>query len=256
MRVLYSFPDTLGAPGIGTAALMQVSSLAAAGVDVHVATTSFAVDPGVPATQTMSVAGRRVRHGWLGRDRAGSLRAYAWHDRAVAALLARRSSSVDVVHCWPQATLRTAAAASAAGIPIVRQAPSTHTRYAVEKVIAINAALGLEMRVGDVHGHSEALIAREEIEYGAVDLVLCPSEHVARTFRDRGVENLAVHRFGCDLERFHPGDRGDGPVTFVFVARGEPAKGLHHGLRAVGRLRRGRERRAAASVRRDRPRLP
>jgi glycosyltransferase involved in cell wall biosynthesis len=237
MRVLYSFPDTLGAPGIGTAAYQQVRSLARLGVDVHVAATALAADPGVASTLTLTVAGRRVRHGYLGRDRAGALRAYDWHDRRVAALLRRRAGDFDVVHCWPQATLRTARRAHAAGVPVLRQAPSTHTTHAVETIRALHEALGVPMRLGDVHGHSSELVTREEAEYEAVDRILVPSDHAAATFVRRGVpaSRLAVHRFGCDLERFRPdpGDRPvDHPLTILYAARGEPAKGLHHGLRA------------------------
>jgi glycosyltransferase involved in cell wall biosynthesis len=233
MRLLYSFPDTLGAPGIGTAAIEQVRSLVRAGVDVQVAATALAADPGAPATLTMTVAGRRVRHRLLGRDRAGALRAYAWHDRRVASLLKR--GRFDAVHVWPQATLRTAQQAAARGIPVLRQAPSTHTAHAVESIKALHEQLGIPMRVGDVHGHSRALIEREEREYEAVDRILVPSPYAASTFVTRGVaeERLAVHRFGCDLNRFRPAEhRDDGPLTIAFVARGEPAKGLHHGLRA------------------------
>jgi glycosyltransferase involved in cell wall biosynthesis len=234
MRVLYSFPDTLGAPGIGTAAFQQVRSLARAGVDVHVAATALAADPGVPATLTMTLAGRRVRHGYLGRDRAGALRAYAWHDRRVASLLRRRAGAFDVVHCWPQATLQTARRAHEHGIGVARQAPSTHTAHAVETVVALHEELGIPMRVGDVHGHSAELVAREEIEFDAVDVILVPSPYAAGTFVRRGIaqERLAVHRFGCDLERFHPDGAAHDGLSFLFAARGEPAKGLHHLLRA------------------------
>src|SRR3954469_410508 len=144
-RVLYSFPDTLGAPGIGTTALQQVRSLAGLGLDVHVAATALAADPGVPSTLTLTVGGRRIRHRLLGRDRAGALRAYAWHDRRVAAMLGRRGDRFDVVHCWPQATLRTAKRAAGLGIPVLRQAPSTHTAYAVERIAALHAELGIPM---------------------------------------------------------------------------------------------------------------
>ena len=234
MRLLYSFPDTLGAPGIGTAALEQVRSLVRAGVDVHVAATALAADPGAPTTLTMTVAGRRVRHRLLGRDRTGALRAYAWHDRRVASLLSR-GGGFDAVQVWPQATLRTARQAAALGVPVLRQAPSTHTAHAVESIKALHEQLGIPMRVGDVHGHSRGLIEREEREYQAVDRILVPSSYAASTFVNRGVaaERLAVHRFGCDLDRFQPVERrDDGRLTVAFVARGEPAKGLHHGLRA------------------------
>jgi D-inositol-3-phosphate glycosyltransferase len=235
-RVLYSFPDTLGKPGIGTTALEQVRSLARLGVDLHVAATGLAQDPGVPYTLTMTPAGRRVPHRVLGRDRAGSMRAYSWHDRRVAALLTRRGPSFDVVHCWPQATLRTAASARAQNIPVLRQAPSTHTAHAIDTVAGLHEALGLALLREDVHGHSAMLVKRELEEYDAVDRVLVPSQHAARTFVERGVpaERLALHRFGCDLQRFTP-DPTPSPerrLTVLFAGRGEPAKGLHIGLRA------------------------
>jgi D-inositol-3-phosphate glycosyltransferase len=235
-RVLYSFPDTLGKSGIGTTALEQVRSLARLGVDVHVAATGLAEDPGVEHTLTMSAAGRRVPHRVLGRDRAGSLRAYSWHDRRVAALLARQGQSFDVVHCWPQATLRTASSARAQGIPVLRQAPSTHTAHAIETVAEVHEALGLPLESNDVHGHSAMLVARELEEYQAADCVLVPSEHAERTFVEHGVaaDRVALHRFGCDLRRFTPGPAPspERPLTVLFAGRGEPAKGLHVALRA------------------------
>ena len=234
-RVLYSFPDTLGKPGIGTTALEQVRSLARLGLDVHVAATSLAADPGVPCTLTMTPAGRRVPHRALGRDRAGALRAYAWHDRRVAALLKRRAGSFDVVHCWPQATIQTARSARAHGIPVLRQAPSTHTAHAIATVNQVHEELGLALERENVHGHSAELVARERDEYEAVDRILVPSEHAAQTFVGNGVpsERIGLHRFGCDLERFTPSAASpERPVTFVFAGRGEPAKGLHLALRA------------------------
>ena len=235
-RVLYSFPDTLGKAGIGTTALEQVRSLARLGLDVHVAATSLAEDPGVPCTLTLSAAGRRVPHRALGRDRTGSLRAYAWHDRRVAGLIRRRGASFDVVHCWPQATLQTARSARANNLPVLRQAPSTHTAHAIATVSELHEELGLPLGPDDVHGHSDQLVAREQAEYAAVDRVLVPSEHAARTFADNGVpaERIALHRFGCDVGRFTPPSepRGEQPLTVVFAGRGEPAKGLHLALRA------------------------
>jgi D-inositol-3-phosphate glycosyltransferase len=235
-RVLYSFPDVLGKPGIGTTALEQVRSLARLGLDVHVAATSLAVDPGVPCTLTLSAGGRRVPHRAFGRDRAGALRAYAWHDRRVAALLRRRGASFDVIHCWPQATLQTARAAREQSIPVLRQAPSTHTAHAIATVSQVHESLGLPLEREDVHGHSDDLVAREREEYEAVDRVLVPSEHAAHTFTDNGVpaERIALHRFGCDLDRFTPHLelRDERPLTVLFAGRGEPAKGLHLALRA------------------------
>ena len=50
LRVLYSFPDTLGAPGIGTTAWNQVQSLVGLGHEVRVCATAVAREvPGAPS---------------------------------------------------------------------------------------------------------------------------------------------------------------------------------------------------------------
>ena len=106
MRVLYSFPDTLGAPGIGTTARHQVEGLLAQGIEVSVWCTSIRCE--LPRARrvvtTLSAAGVRVPHRALGGDRA-----YRYHDLRVAAALKRRAGEFDVVHVWPRAALHTRA---------------------------------------------------------------------------------------------------------------------------------------------------
>jgi glycosyltransferase involved in cell wall biosynthesis len=91
------------------------------------------------------------------------------------------------------------------------------------------------------HGHSHAwdpnILAREEAEYAAADLLLVPSPFSERTFKDRGFsqERLAPHAYGFDPTEFFPDPArldGSGPLTYLFAARCEPRKGLHYLLRA------------------------
>ena len=235
LRILYSFPDTLGAPGIGTTAWNHVRSLVGIGHDVRVWTTAVARDvPGATEVETtLTVAGRRIPHRALGRRRA-----YGYHDRRVARALARPGREVDVVHCWPRATLRTAAAARAMGAVSVREAPNTHTAYAYERVAEETRRLGLELAGGHSHSPDPRALDLEEREYAAVDNVAVPSEFVRRTFLERGFapERLGLHQYGFEPERFPAPEYRDRAVTdalrAIFVGSCEPRKGLHLALEA------------------------
>jgi glycosyltransferase involved in cell wall biosynthesis len=235
LRILYSFPDTLGAPGIGTTAWNHVRGLVGIGHDVRVFATAVARDaPGATeVVTTLSVAGRRIPHRALGRRRA-----YDYHDWRVARALARPRHEVDVVHCWPRATIRTAPAARAIGAVSVREAPNTHTAYAYERVAEETRRLGLDLVSGHSHSADPRALDLEEREYASVDSVAVPSEFVRRTFLERGLpaERLGLHQYGFEPERFPPPevrDRdGAGGLHAIFVGRCEPRKGLHLALDA------------------------
>ena len=236
MRVVYSFPDVLGKPGIGTTAFHQVRGLAEQGVDVDVFCASLFPGLDLPehtsVATTLTLGGRRIPHRAL-----GIARAYRFHDRRVAHALARRSD-VDVVHVWPRATLATAAAAGRIGAKTLRQAPNTHTAFAYQAVERENTALGLVPPKGHSHEFDAAVLALEKAEYEAADGVLVPSEFARTTFLQRGVpgDRLLVHRFGFDPATYFPNRRnGSSPAPafrFLFVGSCEPRKGLHYALRA------------------------
>ena len=234
LRIVYSFADTLGAPGIGTTAWNQAAGLVGLGHEVRVYATALARDvPGAAeVVTTLTLAGKRVPHRTLGRARA-----YRHHDRRVAAVLRRLANEVDVVHCWPRATVETATAARAAGAVSVREAPNTHTGFAYERVAAETERLGLPQPEGHSHTADAHALELEEREYAAVDLVAVPSEFSRRTFLDRGhpPERLGLHQYGFDPSRFPVphGERarGDG-LRALFAGRCEPRKGLHYALQA------------------------
>jgi glycosyltransferase involved in cell wall biosynthesis len=237
MHLLYSFPDEIGRPGIGTTAFHQVREVALQGVDVtlYCASTSVELPANVEVMTTLSVAGKRIPHRALGVERS-----YLYHDLRVALALGRLRRRADVVHCWPRATVHTCRAAHRSGVPCLREVPNTHTRHAVEVVAREIESLGMTpARKAFSHVLSEKTLALEEREYAGADLLLVPSEYSLATFLAHGVprNKLRLHRYGFDTERFfaepdralRPDDR---PFTAIFVGRCEPRKGLHLALRA------------------------
>jgi glycosyltransferase involved in cell wall biosynthesis len=237
MRVLYSFPDTLGAPGIGTTARHQVEGLLAQGIEVSVWCTAIRCE--LPRARrvvtTLEAAGVRVPHRAFGGDGA-----YRYHDRRVAGALKRHAGEFDVVHVWPRAALHTARAARALDIPTVREAPNTHTGYAFDAVVRECELLGIAPPPGHSHTFDARRLAHEEAEYAAADVILCQSEFSRATFVERGVPagKVAVHQNGTDIARFRPSvePRPVGrPLTALFAGRLEPRKGLHYALRAWAR---------------------
>lgn len=200
LRILYSFPDTLGEPGIGAAAAHHVEGLARRGHEVIVYCTSFGkeVTGGLDrdhGVATLTAAGVRIPHRALGRRRA-----YRYHDQRVAHALVHLDGKVDVVHVWPRATMHTAAAARDLGIPTVREVPNTHTAHAYERVAEEMAKLGLDPLRGHSHTPDPAGLDLEEREYAAVDMLAVPSEYSRATFLERRFshDRLALHRYGFD----------------------------------------------------------
>ncbi|GAA1962206.1 glycosyltransferase family 4 protein [Agromyces allii] len=230
ISILYSFPHAFGAAGIGFTAWNQVNELVRAGHEVHLVAASIArpVDGIASVTTSLEVAGRRIPHRVLGRDRA-----LAWHDRVASRSVASRRP--DVVHVWPLAATRTIAAAEARGIRSYREVPNTHTANAYEVVAAESARLGIAPRAGSSHAADPVRLATEEREWATATALLVPSDAVATTFLDRGFDEsrLRRHRYGCTPTG--PVERHDvegAPLTAVFLGRVEPRKGLHFALDA------------------------
>jgi glycosyltransferase involved in cell wall biosynthesis len=230
ITILYSFPHALGAPGIGWTAWNQVNELVRAGHDVHVVAASIArpVAGVISSTTSLSIAGRRVPHRVMGRDRA-----LAWHDRIAARAVSRRSP--EVVHVWPLAAARTIEAARRRGIPTFREVPNTHTEHAYDVVARESARLGLTPRQGASHTADPRRLATEEREWASATALLVPSDAVATTFLERGFDEsrLRRHRYGCTPDVPVTRRAHDRPgLTAVFLGRVEPRKGLHHALDA------------------------
>src|SRR2546429_1794097 len=88
MHVFYSFPDVVGKPGIGVAALHNVLVLAEQGVDVTLVCTSVSPEVELAGARdvvtTLTAKGHRIPHRALGIRRA-----YRYHDWRAARVLNR-----------------------------------------------------------------------------------------------------------------------------------------------------------------------
>ncbi len=234
LRIFYSFPHTLGAPGIGTTALQQINALLSTGayVEVSCSSVSSLMKPGCAVHQTMSIAGVRVPH----RAFAGSpLLAWRYHDYATAQILKRSRQAFDIVHTWPLGGTHTLAYAHNAGSTTSREVPNTHTAHAYTAVLMEYKRLGLSLPRGYSHRASKLRLRLEEREYRQADALLVPSESVASSFLDRGFSphKLYRHQYGYDPDRFKPSAYATNrPFTAIFVGSIEPRKGLHYGIRA------------------------
>ena len=159
------------------------------------------------------------------------------HDRLVARKLPSLRGQIDVIHAWPMGALRTLRKARHLGIPCLLERPNAHTEYAYDVVRKECSKLGVSMPHGHEHEFNRLNLCLEEAEYAEATGLLCPSDFVARTFRDRGFapERLLRHQYGYDEKVFYPGAENDGRssgLTMLFAGGCAPRKGLHYALEA------------------------
>jgi glycosyltransferase involved in cell wall biosynthesis len=234
VRVLHSFPHKIGAGRICTTAWYEAAGAADAGatVTVYAGAVERPLPAGITTHTTLARGNLRLPYRVL-----GTLRTIALHDRLVARALPGLRDSVDVVHTWPLAGLQTLRTARRLGIATVVERPNAHTRFAYEAVAQECERIGVALPANQEHAYNAAKLAKEEQEYALGDYLLCPSEFVARTFRDEGFEpdRLLRHAYGYDETRFYPSqDRGEpGPgLNALFVGVCAVRKGLHFALEA------------------------
>ena len=234
VRVLYSFPNRLGAQRICYAAWQQINGLVAAGAEVLAMPASLErpLPASVKVRPTLAWGKVKIPFRLLGRPRAWKL-----HDRIVASRLKRLRGKVDVIHLWPMGALRTLQAARALHIPTILERPNAHTQFAYEVVEQECKRLGITMPPHHEHAYNEAYLRHEEAEYALADRLLCPSDFVMQTFLDRGFkpENLARHQYGFDEKFCHANGRSRAArpgLTFLFAGGCAPRKGLHFALEA------------------------
>jgi GT2 family glycosyltransferase/glycosyltransferase involved in cell wall biosynthesis len=233
LGVLYSFPTRVGRPGIGTTAWHQVAGLVALGAHVTLYCGSCEKPIGGihRVVETMTFARLPIPYRLLGDDRA-----FCFHDWTVARALRAHAADFDVVHGWPLGSLATFKVAKELEIPSLLERPNAHTRFAYDVVAREHRQLGLPVPIRHSHAFNARRLEREEAEYATADQILCPSDFVARTFRERGfaAARLVRHQYGYDPATFGPNGhaRTDPRFTVVFVGRCEPRKGLHYALEA------------------------
>jgi glycosyltransferase involved in cell wall biosynthesis len=234
VRVLYSFPNRLGADRICYTAWNQVGGLAAAGADMLVfpASLSRPLPHSVRVWPTLAVGKVRLPYRLL-----GVFRTVALHDRIVARRLERLAGQIDIVHTWPLGALQTLKTAARLGIPTVLERCNAHTGYAMEVVQKECERLGVSLPPNQEHAYNAWKLRKEQDEYELADRLLCPSDFVVKTFLDRGYprEKLARHQYGFDEKGYRPGaeprEKGRG-LTALFVGVCAVRKGVHYALEA------------------------
>jgi len=234
VRVLYSFPNKLGADRICYTAWQQVNWVAAAGADVTVFAGGVLrpVNADVKAFTTLARGRLRLPYKLL-----GSKRTLALHDYIVAGRIKNLADQFDVIHTWPSGALRTLRTAAELGIPTVLERPNAHTRFAIEVVKRECQRLGLTMPTGHEHAENPEKVRLEEEEFALADRLLCPSDFVAKTFLDKGFpqEKLARHQYGYDESSYFPAQPArpaTESLTMLFVGGCAPRKGVHYALEA------------------------
>jgi glycosyltransferase involved in cell wall biosynthesis len=234
IRVLYSFPHKLGADRICYTAWQQVNGLAAAGADVLVfpGVLHRPVPANVKVRPTLAWGKLRVSYKLL-----GMMRACALHDYIVSKRIEKLAGKIDIVHTWPLGARRTLQTAKRLGIPTVLERCNAHTRFAYDVVQKECERIGVPLPPGHEHEYNADVLAKEEAEYQLADALLCPSDFVVKTFRDRGFapEKLVRHIYGFDEKRFYPDPKPRDPkrgLTMISVGVCAVRKGLHFALEA------------------------
>ncbi len=234
IRVLYSFPHQLGAERICYTAWQQVNGLALAGADVLVCPGALRrpVAPEVSVWPTLAKGRLRIPYKLIGSNRA-----FALHDAIVSRRLERLAGKVDIVHAWPLGALQTLKTASRLGIPTVLERPNAHTEFAMEVVRRECDRLGVCLPADHEHAQNAKKLLKEEEEYRWADRLLCPSEFVLATFRDKGfpMSKLIRHQYGFDEGVYFPDNKkpdGKRRFTMLFAGGCAPRKGVHYALEA------------------------
>ena len=231
MRILYSFPNKIGAARICYTAWEQVRGLAEAGVDVTVfpGAISRALPANVTVRPTLARGRLRLPYKLLGR-----MGAFVLHDRIVSRRLEKMADEVDLVHCWPLGSLETLKTAKRLGIPTVLERPNAHTRFCYEVVAAECRRIGVDTPHYDYKPNLKVL-EREEQEFEEAFRLLCPSDFTAQSFIDKGFKSdkLLQHAYGFNESVYVPGEsRSEEKFTALFVGVDAVRKGLHTALEA------------------------
>lgn len=234
VRVLYSFPNKLGADRICYTAWQQANSLAAAGADLLVfpGALSRPVPPGVRVSPTLARGKLRIPYRLL-----GTMRTVALHDHIVAHRLEKLAGEIDIIHTWPLGALETLKTAARLGIPTVLERPNAHTGFAMEVVQKECDRLGVALPSSHEHAYNAVKLRKEEEEYRLATRLLCPSDFVVKTFLDKGFPKaqLVRHMYGYDEKDYYPGSESRDPkrgLTMLFVGVCAVRKGVHYALEA------------------------
>jgi glycosyltransferase involved in cell wall biosynthesis len=234
IRVIYSFPNKLGAQRICYTAWQQVNGLAAAGAKITVFTGGLLrpLPEGVPVYTTLARGKLRIPYKLIGNNRAMAL-----HDYIVSRRIKELAGEIDIVHTWPRGAWRTIETAKTLGIPVVLERCNAHTRFAYEVVRKECQRLGVALPSDHESAYNEKILQIEEAEFRRADRLLCPSDFVVKTFLEQGFapNQLARHIYGFDEKVYYPSVEPRGPkqgLTMLFVGVCAVRKGVHYALEA------------------------
>jgi len=234
LRVLHSFPHRLGMSRICTTAWHEIDSAVEAGAEMLVMAGDSVRSFNRPIRLQKTLAWGKIR---LPYRILGTRRMCILHDFIVARRLPALRESIDIIHAWPLAALRTIRVAKRLGIPVALERCNAHTRFAYEVVQNECNRIGVPLPPGHEHAFNATILAHEEKEYAEADALLCPSDFTARTFVDQGfaAERLVRFIYGVDEKKFYPSHRprdSKGGLTMIFVGVCAVRKGLHFALEA------------------------
>lgn len=234
VRILYSFPHKIGAGRICSIAWHQIADTADLGADISLYTgvVHRKVPENVRVHTTLARGRWRIPYSAIGHRRALAL-----HDHIVAGQLPKLVGEIDIVHVWPVAALQTLKVAKRLGIPTVLERPNAHTRLAYEVVGAECDRIGVVLPPGYEHAYDEVTLRKEEEEYVLADRLLCPSEFVTKSFRERGFPpwKLVRHGYGFSDNAFYPSPaprETRAGLKALFVGVCAVRKGVHFALEA------------------------
>lgn len=232
--ILYSFPHKIGAGQICHTAWQQVDGVAKTGQSILLSTGAQIREfgPQVIVKKTLGLGKLRIPYRLLGRLNASKI-----HDLITARLLKKNKAKISAVHCWPLGSLQTIRAAKKLGIPSFLERPNAHTEFAYNVVEEECRIVGIELPDSHEHKRNDKSLKRELLEYHEADYLLCPSDFVAKTFKNKGFpENKLIrHRYGYDSNLFSSLEekvekrRG---IRAIYVGACAPRKGLHYAVEA------------------------
>ena len=233
IKLLYSFPLKIGAGQICNTAWQQVEELSKLAIDIHLFTGSQSrqFTKSIEIVKTLHIGSLRIPN-----KLTGIFLACRIHDYLASRYVAKNHGSIDIIHGWPLASLRTIRVAKKYGIPFLLERPNAHTQFAFDEVKKECEKHGFSQPKGHEHNYNPKRLSIELNEYNECTRLLCPSDFVKRTFIEKGFEEkkLLRHQYGCDPDRFFPLPQRptDNKFRAIFAGWCAPRKGLHYALNA------------------------
>ena len=230
MHVLYSFPYWLGKTGIGMIAWQHINWLSGFGTSVTVFCASIekALPSHVDVKENIGTGIFQIPLRVLGPMMGPRL-----HDLQVSLYLRTTRKRIDVFHGWPLGSEKSLAAASSKGILTILENCNSHIERLEGLLRKEYSSLGMS-RTHPVVGNRN-WINRHKREYELADFLACPSDFVRGSFLERAFPSakLLQTQYGFDESVITCGEQETiSNFRAIFIAHGEPRKGLHYLLAA------------------------